>query len=213
MGNYSTRVDLGIPTISRDHIIQYYEFIDVWTDLLHLDNKEIEVSIHYAIGKITCVVDTLEEFKAESVGQKVDFTSMFLSVLSDKKPVYHINITSREGLMLENVRISCDSRQKLSELLDCIERAKEKYFCRESTPPIIEQHIHGDQISITGSQITGSNIGGHSNKITINDDKKAKSILGTIGETIIANVASNAVWWILGVIVVTVLAYLGVNNL
>lgn len=202
-----------MPTKTRDHIIQYYEFIDVWTDLLHLDNKEIKVSVDYAIGKISCRSDSIEEFKEESIGQKVHFSTMFLSVVSDNKYVYRICISSREALLSENVRISCDSRQKLSELLDCIERAKEKYFCRESTPPIIEQHIHGDQISITGSQITGSNIGGHSNKITINDDKIAKSFLGTIGETIIANVASNAVWWILGVIVVTVLAYLGVNNL
>ena len=213
MGSYSTNIDLGIPTKSRENLIQYYEFINTWTDLLGLDNKKIEAEFQYDIGDITCTSDTLEEFKAESVGQQTDLVNMTLHIYDGEKKLYYISISKRYKSSPKNVYISSKSRQVLSKLLDCIEQAKEKYSSHGSEQQIIEQHIHGDQISITGSQISGSNIGGRQNTINAQDDKKEKTTLKAIVETIVANITSNAIWWGIGVAVAAVLAYLGVNNL
>lgn len=213
MGSYSSQIDLGIPTDSRECIIQYYEFIDFWTDLLKFDNKVIEAKFHYAIGKISCISDSFEEFKAETVGQEVRFIRMDLYVACSQKKKYYISVWSRNGVFSENVHISSDSREQLSDLLDCIDQAKEKYFTQGKEQPIIEQHFYGDQISITDSQISGSNIGGKQNSINNADAEKKGSMLKTIFETIISNIASNAIWWLLGIIVAAILMYLGVNNL
>ena len=213
MGSYSTNIDLGIPTKSRENLIQYYEFINTLTDLLGLDNKKIEAEFQYDIGDITCTSDTLEEFKAESVGQQTDLVNMTLHIYDGDESLYYISISKQYESSPKNVYISSKSRQVLSKLLDCIEQAKEKYFSQGATQQTTEQHIHGDLINITDSQITSSNIGGKSNTININDATKAKTTLETIAETIVANVTSNAIWWGLGVIIVAVLAYLGVNNL
>ena len=213
MGSYSINIDLGIPTDTRENLIQYYEFINTWTDLLGLDNKKIKAKFQYDIGDITCTSDTLEEFKAESVGQQTDLVNMTLHIYDGDKSLYYISISKRYKSSPKNVYISSKSRQVLSKLLDCIEQAKEKYSSHGSEQQIIEQHIHGDQISITGSQISGSNIGGRQNTINAKDDKKEKTTLKAIVETIVANITSNAIWWGIGVAVAAVLAYLGVNNL
>lgn len=213
MGSYSINIDLGIPTDTRENLIQYYEFINTWTDLLGLDNKKIKAKFQYDIGDITCTSDTLEEFKAESVGQQTDLVNMTLHIYDGDKSLYYISISKRYKSSPKNVYISSKSRQVLSKLLDCIEQAKEKYSSHGSEQQIIEQHIHGDQISITGSQISGSNIGGRQNTINAQDDKKEKTTLKAIVETIVANITSNAIWWGIGVAVAAVLAYLGVNNL
>lgn len=213
MGSYSTNIDLGIPTDSRENMIQYYEFIDAWAGLLGLDNKKIEAEFQYDIGQITCVSESFEEFRAESVGQQTDFVHITIQIFDGDIKLYYISVRSRYEYSPENVYISCDSRQMLSNLLDCFEQAKEKYFFQGNEQQIIEQHFHGDQISITDSQITNSNIGGKSNIINTNDGKKEKTTKRTIIETIIANIASNAIWWMLGAIAMAVLAYWGVNNL
>ena len=213
MGSYSINIDLGIPTDTRENLIQYYEFINTWTDLLGLDNKKIKAKFQYDIGDITCTSDTLEEFKAESVGQQTDLVNMTLHIYDGDKSLYYISISKRYKSSPKNVYISSKSRQVLSKLLDCIEQAKEKYSSHGSEQQIIEQHIHGDQISITGSQISGSNIGGRQNTINAQDDKKEKTTLKAIVETIVANITSNAICWGIGVAVAAVLAYLGVNNL
>ncbi len=213
MGSYSINIDLGIPTDTRENLIQYYEFINTWTDLLGLDDKKIEAKFQYDIGDITCTSDTIEEFKAESVGQQTDLVSMTLHIYDGDKSLYYISISKLYKSSPQNVYISSKSRQVLSKLLDCIEQAKEKYSSHGSEKQIIEQHIHGDQFSITGSQISDSNIGGRQNTINMQDSPKEKSTVKTIAEMIIANITSNAIWWILGVITVAVLAYWGVNSL
>lgn len=213
MGSYSINIDLGIPTDTRENLIQYYEFINTWTDLLGLDDKKIEAKFRYDIGDITCTSDTIEEFKAESVGQQTDLVSMTLHIYDGDKSLYYISISKLYKSSPQNVYISSKSRQVLSKLLDCIEQAKEKYSSHGSEKQIIEQHIHGDQFSITGSQISDSNIGGRQNTINMQDSPKEKSTVKTIAEMIIANITSNAIWWILGVITVAVLAYWGVNSL
>lgn len=212
MGSYSTNIDLGIPTDSRENMIQYYEFIDVWTDSLGLDNKKIEVEFQYAIGKITCVSDSFEEFKAESVGQQTDFVHITIHIFDGDIKLYYISVHNRYESSPENVYISCDSRQMLSNLLDSLEQTNEKYFSQDNEQQIIEQHFHGNQISITDSQVTNSNIGGESNTINVNDNKKEKTTQRTIAETIIANITSNIIWWILGAIAVVVLAYWGIGG-
>ena len=213
MGSYSINIDLGIPTDTRENLIQYYEFIDSWSNLLNLKNKKIEAEFQYSIGEITCTSDTFEEFKHESVGQQTDLVVITIRIKDGDDRLYYISIRTRHKFNLKNVYISCDSRQILSQLLDCIESAKVKYFSNDSGEKVIEQHIHGDQISITGSQISGSNIGGRQNTINTQDSPKEKSTVKTIAEMIIANITSNAIWWILGVIAVAVLAYWGVNSL
>lgn len=213
MGSYSTNIDLGIPTESREDLIQYYEFINTWADLLVLDSKKIEAEFQYGIGEITCTFDTFEEFKAESVGQQIDLVNMTLHIYDGEKRLCYISISKRYKSSSKNVYISSNSRQVLSKLLDCVERAKEKYLSQGVMQQITEQHIHGDQINITDSQITNSNIGGESNTINANDAKKEKTTLKTIIETIVANITSNAIWWVIGIAVAAILAYLGVNNL
>lgn len=213
MGSYSINIDLGIPTKSRENLIQYYEFINTWTDLLCLDNKKIEAKFQYDIGDITCTSDTLEEFKAESVGQQTDLVNMTLHIYDGDKSLYYISISKRYKSSQKNVYISSKSRQVLSKLLDCIEQAKEKYSSHGSEQQIIEQHIHGDQISITGSQISGSNIGGSKNTINAQDKGKENSAGKNIIEMIIANITSNTIWWVIGIAAAAVLAYLGVKNL
>ena len=212
MGSYSTNIDLGIPTKSRENLIQYYEFINTWTDLLGLDNKKIEAKFQYDIGDITCTSDTLEEFKAESVGQQTDLVNMTLHIYDGDKKLYYISISKRYKSSRKNVYISSKSRQVLSKLLDCIDQAKEKYFSQGNEQQIIEQNFYGDQISITDSQISGSNIGGRHNTINEQGGSKEKSTRKTIGEMIVANIASNAIWWGLGIIIVAILVYLGVKN-
>lgn len=212
MGSYSINIDLGIPTDTRENLIQYYEFIDTWSDLLNLENKKIEANFQYSIGKITCTSDTFEEFKNESIGQQIRLVHMIIHVKSGNEQLYYITIDYRHKYNLENVYIACNSRNSLSQLLDCIEEAKVKYFPNGSGEKVIEQHIHGDQISITGSQISGSNIGGKHNTINEQGGSKEKSTRKTIGEMIVANIASNAIWWGLGIIIVAILVYLGVKN-
>lgn len=212
MGSYSTNIDLGIPTESREDLIQYYEFINTWTDFLDLDDKKIKATFQYDIGQITCTSDSFEEFKSESIGQKTDLTDITIHIYDGDNSRYYISIRKRYESFPKNVYISCESRQMLSKLLDCVEQAKEKYFSQDNEQQIIEQHFHGNQISITDSQVTNSNIGGESNTINVNDDKKEKTTQRTIAETIIANITSNIIWWILGAIAVVVLAYLGIGG-
>lgn len=213
MGSCSTYIDLEIPTESRENLIHYYEFVDAWTDLLGLGNKKIEAKFRYAIGQITSISDTFEEFKTESVGHQTDLVNIQIHIYDGVNSLYYINISKRHPSLTKNVYISCDSRQLLSRLLDCLAQVKEKYFSQEATRQITEQHIHGDQINITNSLITCGNIGGKSNTININDTKKEKAAWKIIIETIIANIASNAIWWVLCAIGVAVLAYGGVKNL
>lgn len=213
MGSYSINIDLGIPTDTRENLIQYYEFIDAWSDLLNLKNKKIEANFQYSIGEITCTSDTFEEFKHESVGQQTDLVNITIQIGDGDDRLYYISIHIRHEFNLKNVYILCNSRQILSQLLDCIDAAKAKYFSNGSGEKVIEQHIHGDKISITGSQISDSNIGGRQNTINVQEGEKEKSIGKTIIEIIIDNITSNAIKWVMGIAVAAVLAYLGVKNL
>ena len=212
MGNCSINIDLGIPTDSRENLIQYYKFIDAWTDILGLQSKKIKAEFHYSIGTITYSSDTFEEFKAKSIGQQVNLVKIRLYIYDGDDDLYYISVSGRYNFSPENVYISCESQSVLSKLLDCLDAAKEQYFPQAASQKAIEQHIHGDQINITDSQITNSNMGGKSNTINVNDDKKEKTTQRTIVETIIANITSNAIWWILGVISVAVSAYWGIGG-
>lgn len=212
MGSYSIHIDLGIPTDTREDLIQYYEFIDAWSDLLNLNNKKIEANFQYDIGDITCTSDTFKEFKSESLGQQTDLVNMTLHIYDGDKKIYYISINNRCKSSPKNVYISCDSRQALSKFSDCLEEAKEKIFSQGNKQQIIEQHFHGDQINITDSQISGSNIGGTLNTLQTQNKTEEKSNAANIMETIIANVTSNAIWYVICIAVVAILAYMGVQN-
>ena len=165
-----------------------------------------------SVQQFCAIVDIIQtkHIRLQIIGSiTIDIT---IHIFDGDIKLYYISVHNRYESSPENVYISCDSRQMLSNLLDSLEQTNEKYFSQDNEQQIIEQHFHGNQISITDSQVTNSNIGGESNTINVNDDKKEKTTQRTIAETIIANITSNIIWWILGAIAVVVLAYWGIGG-
>lgn len=197
-------------------------------------NESMEFRIQFKMGEIQLILDNFDEFCRTAYGQEIDVVSVCVSNYPHRTYVYMDKFNS-DIQQKTSLKISCEDVSTLENMCNGIESrlvANGELFRvqkqqRAKATPIVEASTvnvpiaHTPQSNITISvggdfNMSGSAIGSNNKAenegvitTTVEKNKDVKQEETSFWEGVWQQVVANGVWWILGVIGVSVLAYLG----
>lgn len=201
-------------------------------------NESMEFRIQFNMGEIQLILDNFDEFCRTAYGQEIDVVSVCVSNYSHRIYVcmhkFNSDIQKKTSL-----RISCEDVSTLVNMCKGIEsrlvangellriqkqqRAKATPIAEASTVNVPIAHTPqypqsnitiinvGRDCNMSGSAIGSNNKAENEGVITtaVEKNKDVKQEKTSFWEGVWQQVVANGVWWILGVIGVSILAYLG----
>ena len=200
-------------------------------------NESMKFHIQFNMGEIQIVLDDFDEFCRTAYGQEIDVVSVCVSNYPHRIYVYMRKFNS-DIQQKASVRISCEDVSTLVNMCKGIEsrlvangellriqkqqRAKATPTAEASavnvpiaqTPQSPQSNITinvGGDFNMSGSAIGSNNKAENEGVITTNveKNKNVKQEEISFWEGVWQQVVANGVWWILGVIGASILAYLG----
>lgn len=197
-------------------------------------NESMKFHIQFNMGEIQIVLDDFDEFCRTAYGQEIDVVSVCVSNYPHRIYVYMHKFNS-DIQQKTSIRISCEDVSTLvnmckgiesrlvanGELLRIQKRPKEKTAIiaqakvsntqiPQSTQSNITINVGGD-FNMSGSAIGSNNKAENEDVITttVEKNKDVKQEETSFWKGVWQQVVANGVWWILGVIGASILAYLG----
>lgn len=233
MGNsIRKKIDTSIEALDYNTICRLVQYIR--ESFSSVDSTEsLEFNIQFDMGDITITKDDFNEFCKIAYGQEIDVTNISLSNYHHHTYV-HIHPYNHQIEHLASISISCEDIPTLTKMVSGIEcrlaangellRIKKQRQAK-TTPTTTANIPHTQMPQSTQSNITinvggdfnmsGSAIGDNNeveNKGNVTTTKKIEAKAdgkSSFWEGVWQQVVANGVWWILGVIGASILAYLG----
>lgn len=183
-----------------------YDWIVTSVNELNVDVQDYHSHFLFYVGEIYCSTDGIEEFVQHAYGMSnfrfINFDIHF--ELKGNKSVF-INTSPRK-----EVSITSEDKSIINDITDALKKTDIDKSTESALPPIT---INGDNnaIAIDNSSATAINRSKNvkvKNKISKNsetDSKKSK--LREILRAIAANIASNAIWYLLCILIGMIIAF------
>ena len=155
----------------------------------------------FHISDISCSCHGIEEFVENAYGQAdYDMVSMTISIYAENKSIAYLSVNSFGG-----IRISTDSRVMLEQIVNLLENTSLNEA--EANDPIsvafIGTQIKNDGVIVQGSSNTVANNHG---KIEI-EGKTEEPAAKTFWMSVLQNITSNYIWYLLSVVVGSLVTY------
>lgn len=165
-------------------------------------------NVHYKYGELSCSTDNYDEFIRHTYGIEVDV--FYLSISPDNLDI-SFNIYNYNN----NVKISIYSTDVniISKIVPSLKDIIKTRGINDSNSttkiPEIQIEVAGD-LTMIGSAIGSNNTTTNNGKTIIKKEISHKNKDSFCGE-ILQQIIANWIWWLLGILFVALLTYLGID--
>ncbi|MCQ5202119.1 hypothetical protein [Mordavella massiliensis] len=211
MATFSKELSLKYQELDYSGVIGNYNWIkDILSSLFeNIEKPDCEISFH--MGDISCSCQSIKEFSEHAYGQTInvyvyDLTFYQNSSDNNRSRVAHIIITSSD----KSLTIYCDSKEILIKICTALEDSMKPEISNVLLQAENIQYIHDESTHVTMGDrgtIQSANIG-KNNMIKTETPTPKESFWKPVLQTL----AANWVWFILGIILIVALGYLGIKN-
>lgn len=204
MASFSQNIPVKYGVKSYQDTKNTYDWVMKSLSAGGFQDLKIETHFLFKISEISCSCGNIEEFIEYAYGQNdYSFTSMNFDIKPQKGPLWFIHVDSAQ-----NVCISTDTKQLLEKIVCLLKNTSLDEI--ETNNPTSVMYIEHQDNSVT--------VNGHSNIIannhsTVSDkQEKSESKIKKWIQGICQGVLANGVWWVLGIIVTALIAWLFANG-
>ena len=232
--NYERKIKTSIKYLDYNTACRLIRYVDeCFASIGASEPTKLYIQFYKENTKVTA--DNLKDFEREAYRQKINVTNISIKNNLDKIKVYicYFNVPQKQKIIKFN--ISSENTTTLTDMMIGIERrlADNNELLRIQKRPKVKTAIIA-QAKVSNTQIPQStqsnitiNVGGDFNMsgsaigsnnkaenegvitTTVEKNKDVKQEETSFWEGVWQQVVANGVWWILGVIGVSILAYMG----
>lgn len=212
MADFSIHIKNKYGAETFQSVKETYEWIVLSLSELDLPEKSFNAVFHFSIGEMHCITNGIDEFIQHAYGvSDFAFYELKISVDFEKDTVIHVFICT-SIFPNDELYINTNDKVVLQNLVDIFNRTD---INNNGSKPVT------NQITINGGNNAIAN--NNSSATVVSDSKNVKVNNSNIGKTtetpkeskvkktinsILTNIASNIIWYILCVLVGALVAYL-----
>ena len=207
---YSQDIKIDIEEFNFEAVQEIYTWITCCAEQQQLEEAP-QFNIRYEIGKISCITDNYEEFIRDAYGIPIKISSFSLSYYKTGISFYvnRCYIDEKSDKKSIEITIYSTGRHVISQIVPSLEQIiksnKSKKTNNTEQLPEIKIDVAGN-LTMVGSSI-GANNKSTSISKTILQQKPEDNFWTGIKQQLVA----NWIWWLLGILFVAFLTYLGID--